>query len=69
MQKNRKKNEQEIETLKKNCQDLELSLRKAEAEKQAREHNIHSLQDEMSNQDESIAKLNKEKKHQEEVYK
>lgn len=68
LQRIRKKGEQEIESLKKNCQDLELSLRKAESEKQAREHNIRSLQDEMANQDEAVAKLNKEKKHQEEVY-
>lgn len=67
LQRIRKKGEQEIESLKKNNQDLELSLRKAESEKQAREHNIRSLQDEMANQDESVAKLNKEKKHQEEV--
>jgi hypothetical protein len=48
-------------------QDLELSLRKSESEKQSRDHNIRSLQEEMANQDELVAKLNKEKKHQEEV--
>ncbi len=48
-------------------QDMELSLRKAESEKQSKDHNIRSLQDEMAQQDELVAKLNKEKKHQEEV--
>ncbi|VDL76370.1 unnamed protein product [Nippostrongylus brasiliensis] len=59
--------EQEIAEHKKHAQDLELSLKKAESEKQARDHNIRSLQDEMANQDETVARLNKEKKHQEEV--
>ncbi|KHJ98009.1 myosin head [Oesophagostomum dentatum] len=59
--------EQEIAEHKKHAQDLELSLKKAESEKQARDHNIRSLQDEMANQDEAVARLNKEKKHQEEV--
>lgn len=48
-------------------QELEMALRKAETEKQSREQNIRSLQDEMAGQDEAIARVNKEKKHQEEV--
>lgn len=51
LQRVKKKGEQEIDNLKKNVQDMELSLRKAESEKQAREHNIRSLQDEMAQQD------------------
>ena len=47
--------------------NLEQSLEKAEQDKQAKENQIGALQDEMNNQDESIGKLNKEKKHQEEV--
>lgn len=44
-----------------------MSLKRAENEKQAREQNIRSLQGEMANQDEAIARVNKEKKQQEEV--
>lgn len=44
-----------------------MALRKAESEKQSREQNIRTLQDEMASQDEAIARINKEKKHQEEV--
>jgi len=65
----KKKCEQEIDTLKKNVQDVELALRKAESEKQSKENQIRSLQDEIANQDEHAGKLNKEKKHQEEVNK
>ncbi|KAK6058401.1 myosin head [Cooperia oncophora] len=68
LQRLKKKMEQEIAEHKKHAQDLELSLKKAESEKQARDHNIRSLQDEMANQDEAVARLNKEKKHQEEVW-
>lgn len=48
-----------LESLKKQIQDLEMSLRKAESEKQSKDHQIRSLQDEMSQQDENIARLNK----------
>ncbi|MCP9264595.1 Myosin-4 [Dirofilaria immitis] len=47
--------------------ELEMSLRKAENERQSREQNIRSLQGEMANQDETIARVNKEKKQQEEI--
>ncbi|CAJ0934952.1 unnamed protein product, partial [Mesorhabditis belari] len=52
--------------LKKNQLDLDLTLRKSDAEKQNKEHQIRALQDEMRQQDENISKLNKERKHQEE---
>ncbi|KAK6025120.1 myosin head [Ostertagia ostertagi] len=61
----KKKMEQEIAEHKKHAQDLELSLKKSR--KREADHNIRSLQDEMANQDEAVARLNKEKKHQEEV--
>ena len=48
-----------VESLKKQIQDLELSLRKAESEKQSKDHQIRSLQDEMAQQDENISRLNK----------
>ncbi len=53
-----------MDSLKKAIQDLELSLRKAESEKNSKDHQIKSLQEEMGNQDELVAKLNKEMKHQ-----
>lgn len=43
----KKKLETELESLKKQIQDLELSLRKADSEKQSKDHQIRSLQDEM----------------------
>ena len=42
------------------------SLAKAEQEKNAKEHQIKTLQDEMAQQDELIAKLTREKKKMEE---
>ncbi|KAI6195099.1 Myosin head [Aphelenchoides besseyi] len=66
LQRQAKKLQGDLEQSKKQNQDLEMSLRKAESEKQAREHNIRSLQDEMAAQDEALAKSNKEKKMQEE---
>ncbi len=67
LQKAKKKVEGECDALKKTIQDLEMSLRKAESEKQSKDQQNRSLQDEMAQQDEVIAKVNKEKKHQEEV--
>ena len=46
-----------------------MSLRKADSEKSSKDHNIRSLQDELQQLDETIAKLNKEKKQQEEINK
>ncbi|CAJ0577863.1 unnamed protein product, partial [Mesorhabditis spiculigera] len=63
----KKRAEGELEALKKQLQDLQMSLRKGESEKQSKEHQIRSLQDEMQHQEETLAKLNKEKKHQEEL--
>lgn len=47
--------------------DLELTIKKQESEKQTKEHQIRTLQEEMMAQDELIAKQNKEKKSMEEV--
>lgn len=57
------------ENLKKNVQDLEMTIKKQEAERQSKDHQIRSLQDEIAAQDDSIAKANKERKQQEEVRK
>merc|ERR1719187_2094074 len=56
----------ESEELKKDIEDLERSLAKAEQEKNTKETQIKSLQDEMAQQDELIAKLTREKKKVEE---
>ncbi|VDL79721.1 unnamed protein product, partial [Nippostrongylus brasiliensis] len=62
LQKEKKRVEAECAELKKHCQDIDLSLRKSDAEKLAKEHQIRSLQDEMRQQDEAISKLHKERK-------
>merc|ERR1712172_454239 len=49
--------------IKKDIEDLEISIQKLEQEKTNRDHTIRSLNDEIANQDEVINKLNKEKKH------
>ena len=58
----RKAMDGEIVGVKKDLEDLELALQKVEQEKTNRDHNIRSLSDEVSQQDEVINKLNKEKK-------
>ena len=55
--------EQENIVLKKDCEDLEISIQKLEQEKTNRDHTIRSLNDEIASQDEVINKINKEKKH------
>ena len=49
--------------LKKDIEDIELQITKAEQEKGSKDHNIKALQDEVAGQDEVINKMNKEKKH------
>merc|ERR1719191_1035559 len=46
--------------IKKDIEDLELSIQKLEQEKTNRDHTIRTLNDEIANQDEVINKLNKE---------
>ena len=59
------KKELEAENLviRKDIDDINMSIQKLEQEKTNRDHTIRSLQDEVANQDEIINKLNKEKKH------
>ena len=52
-----------IGAVKKNMEDVDLAIIKVEQEKGNRDHTIKTLQDEVSEQDEVINKLNKEKKH------
>jgi len=55
--------EQEVISVKKDIDDVDVSIQKIEQEKTNRDHTIRSLNDEVSNQDEVINKMNKEKKH------
>ena len=59
----KKKTEQELSGLKKDIEDLELSVQKAEQDKATKDHQIRNLNDEIAHQDELINKINKEKKH------
>merc|ERR1712115_525205 len=52
-----------IGAVKKDIEDIELAITKVEQEKNNRDHTIKTLQGEVSEQDEVINKLNKEKKH------
>merc|ERR1711931_393890 len=52
-----------IGAVKKDLEDIELAILKVEQDKGNRDHTIKVLQDEVSEQDEVINKLNKEKKH------
>merc|ERR1712210_368054 len=52
-----------VGVVKKEIEDIELAIAKVELEKGNRDHTIKVLQDEISEQDEVINKLNKEKKH------
>jgi myosin heavy chain 6/7 len=53
--------------LKKEIDDLELAISKADGDKTTKDHQIRNLNDEISHQDELINKLNKEKKQMQEV--
>merc|ERR1711884_571863 len=59
--------EGENTVIKKDIEDLELTIQKLEQEKTNGDHQIRSLNDEIANQDEVINKLNKEKKHAGEI--
>jgi len=54
--------EGEVVRVRKDAQDLEDQITKAEAEKTTRDHAIRSLNDDISELDDLISKLNKEKK-------
>lgn len=69
LQQNKKQAEKECEALRKSIQELDMSLKKAEAEKQSKENQIRNIQDEMHKQEMTLAKLSRERKHQEEVNK
>ena len=61
--------EAEAQGLRNNIEDLETSLAKAETEKNTKDNQIKTLQDEMAAQDEQIAKLQKAGKNLDEQHK
>ncbi|XP_042900309.1 myosin heavy chain, muscle isoform X1 [Parasteatoda tepidariorum] len=63
----KKKLETDLQTFKKEVEDLELAMQKAEQDKSSRDHQIRNLNEEISHQDDLINKLTKEKKHLQEV--
>jgi len=60
---NKKKCEQEVESLKKDLEDLEATVQKNEADKVTKDQQIKTLNEEITHQEELISKVNKEKKH------
>ncbi|XP_063607359.1 myosin heavy chain, muscle-like isoform X2 [Penaeus indicus] len=64
-----KKCEQEITDLKKEFEELELSIQKGEQDKQTKDQQMSNLNEEISHQDELINKVKKEKKHLQECNK
>nr|ASF79341.1 myosin heavy chain [Palaemon carinicauda]ASU54247.1 myosin heavy chain [Palaemon carinicauda] len=59
----KKKAEQEIGGLKKDFEDLDLAIQKAEEDKGTKDTQIQTLNEEIAHQEERFSKVNKEKKH------
>ncbi|XP_042212128.1 myosin heavy chain, muscle-like isoform X1 [Homarus americanus] len=59
----KKKGEQEMSSMKKDLEDMELVVQRQEQERATKDHQIHSLNEEIGHQEELINKVNKEKKH------
>ncbi|XP_063590057.1 myosin heavy chain, muscle-like [Penaeus indicus] len=59
----KKKCEQEIDSLKKDLEDFELTIQKGEQDKVTKDQQIQNLNEEIAHQEELISKVNKEKKH------
>ena len=49
--------------MRKELEDMELALSKVEGDRNTKDHQIRTLNDEIARQDDLINKLNKEKKH------
>merc|ERR1711976_708273 len=58
--------ENDLSSFRKDIDELNMSIQKAEQEKTNRDHTIRNLNDEIAHQDELINKLNKEKKYMQE---
>merc|ERR1712226_1113480 len=57
----KRKLENDLGSFRKDIEDMEISIQKAEQEKTNRDHTIRNMNDEIAHQDELINKLNKEK--------
>ena len=55
--------EGDLSSFRKDIEDLEMTIQRAEQENTNKDHTIRSLNDEIAQQDELINKLNKEKKY------
>ena len=62
LQQEKRKAEQELASFKKDLEDMEGSQKKVEGEKTNKDHTIRNLNDQIAQQDETINKLNREKK-------
>merc|ERR1712002_828015 len=62
----KRKLEGDLSSFRKDIDDMDMAIQKAEQEKTNRDHTIRNLNDEIAHQDELINKLNKEKKHMQE---
>merc|ERR1712110_850868 len=58
--------ENDVGAFRKDIDDMQMALQRAQQEKANKEHTIHSMNEEIAHQDEAINKLNKEKKHMQE---
>jgi len=65
----KEKLEDEVSGLKQDCEGLELHLQKSEQEKQTKDNQIRTLNEEMARQDENISKMQKEKKQLDQMIK
>jgi len=63
----KKKGDGEIESFKRDLEDMEQTIQKAEAEIAQKDHSVRNLNDEIAHQDELINKSNKEKKNLQEM--
>merc|ERR1719350_2566203 len=59
----KRKYEGDLGSFKKDIDDMEMAITRAEQEKINRDHTIRNMNDEIAHQDELINKLNKEKKY------
>merc|ERR1719317_864265 len=63
MQDKKRRYESDLSSFRKDIDDMNMSIQKAEQEKTNRDHTIRNLNDEIAHQDEAINKLTKEKKY------
>jgi len=61
--------DEKLDNLKKDLENTELNLQRAEQEKQTKDSQIRTLTDELSRQEETMARVNRDKKNLEELLK